>query len=262
MHSPTEKLYLKSFQQVYDLFNARFFDGNLPDCIFSLTRNPKVMGYYHSKKFISLENGVQVAEISINSEYYNNSRESQIELCSTIAHEMVHLWQDNFGKPSRKGFHNTEWGKRMLSIGLQPICLDKKNELVEKLCGQKMNERIIIGGLFDRTVKELLENGFIVSHCETDSYIRRNSRPNTIQNQTSEEQVKLDVKQVDLVINGETVNVPTTELIEPEPPIREPKIKKQTRVKYTCSGCKTNIWGKPSLEITCKPCNKDFEANE
>ena len=39
---------------------------------------------------------------------------------STLVHEMTHLQQQHFGKPSRSGYHNKEWGLLMRAVGLIP----------------------------------------------------------------------------------------------------------------------------------------------
>ena len=41
-------------------------------------------------------------------------------MLSTLVHEMAHLWQHHFGKPSRSNYHNKEWGDKMREIGLVP----------------------------------------------------------------------------------------------------------------------------------------------
>ena len=35
---------------------------------------------------------------------------------------------------------------------------------------------------------------------------------------------------------------------------------KSNRIKYTCSMCETNIWGKPDLNVMCGDCNVAFEV--
>jgi hypothetical protein len=34
---------------------------------------------------------------------------------------------------------------------------------------------------------------------------------------------------------------------------------KSNRVKYSCPGCKTNVWGKPGLKLICEPCEMRLE---
>jgi len=40
----------------------------------------------------------------------------------------------------------------------------------------------------------------------------------------------------------------------------EPATKSRNRTKYQCSNCKTAVWGKPSIEITCTRCGKAFRS--
>lgn len=35
----------------------------------------------------------------------------------------------------------------------------------------------------------------------------------------------------------------------------------RTKTKYTCLGCKANVWGRPGLQIRCENCDQSFEAN-
>jgi hypothetical protein len=38
-----------------------------------------------------------------------------------------------------------------------------------------------------------------------------------------------------------------------------PKKKDPSKVKYTCEGCGTNVWGKIGLRIQCSICEEEFE---
>ena len=35
-----------------------------------------------------------------------------------LVHEMVHLWHHHEGKPSRSGYHNTDWADKMATVGV------------------------------------------------------------------------------------------------------------------------------------------------
>jgi hypothetical protein len=41
-------------------------------------------------------------------------------ILSTLVHEMVHVWQETYGNPSRRGYHNRQWAEKMREVGLQP----------------------------------------------------------------------------------------------------------------------------------------------
>ena len=34
----------------------------------------------------------------------------------------------------------------------------------------------------------------------------------------------------------------------------------KNKIKYTCAGCKANVWGKPELKIVCGECDRPFAA--
>ena len=84
-------------------------------------------------------------------------------MLSTLAHEMVHLWQAHYGKPSRKAYHNREWAAKMRAIGLQP---SDTGEPGGKETGQKMGHYTIAGGAFERATAALMDAGFALSWAD------------------------------------------------------------------------------------------------
>jgi hypothetical protein len=84
-----------------------------------------------------------VHEISLNPDYL--SREPR-DVASTIVHEMVHLWQHAFERPSRRAYHNAQWGRKMESIGLMPSSTGLPGG---KKTGQSVTHYIIEGGAFE-----------------------------------------------------------------------------------------------------------------
>ena len=74
---------------------------------------------------------------------------------AALVHEMVHVWQYYFGKPSRMGYHNREWANKMMSIGL---CPSDTGEPGGKRTGQRMSHYVIEAGLFEQTSRELLRH--------------------------------------------------------------------------------------------------------
>ena len=60
----------------------------------------------------------RTAEIALNPDTFEDR--TDMEILNTLAHEMCHLWQHYFGKPSRGGYHNREWATMMEKIGLMP----------------------------------------------------------------------------------------------------------------------------------------------
>lgn len=64
---------------------------------------------------------------------------------STLVHEMCHLWQQEFGRPSRSGYHNEEWADKMAAVGLMPSRTGKPGG---RRTGQQMTHYVIEGGPF------------------------------------------------------------------------------------------------------------------
>jgi predicted SprT family Zn-dependent metalloprotease len=50
--------------------------------------------------------------------------------------------------------------------------------------------------------------------------------------------------------------------IAAEAGVEQKKQKDPSKLKYTCSGCKTNVWGKRGLSISCVDCGCDFETED
>lgn len=93
-------------------------------------------------------------EIALNPDTFEDRTDA--EILSTLAHEMAHLWQAVFGKPSRNGYHNAEWAARMKAIGLVPYNVNQP----DKETGQKCSHTIKPGGAFEHVAGALLASGF------------------------------------------------------------------------------------------------------
>ena len=72
---------------------------------------------------------------------------------STLAHEMVHLWQHHCGKPGRGRYHNRQWAQRMKAIGLHPSSTGKEGG---QETGDSVGHYIVPGGPFEVAAHELL----------------------------------------------------------------------------------------------------------
>ncbi len=77
-----------------------------------------------------------------------------LETLNTLAHEMAHLWQHHFGKPSRNGYHNQEWARKMIAIGLTPTHTGTPGG---KMTDQRVTHLITLGGAFERAARGLID---------------------------------------------------------------------------------------------------------
>ena len=94
--TPTERTYAE-LKLAYDTFNARLFDGQLPACLITLQREKRTCGYFSSQRF-GTRQGETTDEIALNPEFFAVT--PLIETLQTILHEMIHLWQAHFGRPT------------------------------------------------------------------------------------------------------------------------------------------------------------------
>ena len=170
--TPTLEAY-GELQTAYDHYNRTLFHDALPPCLITLHREShRVLGYFSHKRFVRLSDGrTATDEIAMNPVHF--AGRSVEAVLSTLAHEMVHLWQAHLGQPSRKAYHNKEWAEKMKSIGLQS---SDTGEPGGRETGQKMNHYAIPGGAFERATAKLLQSGFALSWADA-AILERVSKP-------------------------------------------------------------------------------------
>ncbi|MEO5347646.1 MAG: SprT-like domain-containing protein [Magnetococcus sp. YQC-9] len=160
-NKPTVETY-GALQQAYDFFNGKLFATTLPDCLITLQRKDKRMsGYFWGSRFEHSENDRRTDEIALNPQRFKI--DGIEEVLSTLTHEMTHLWQHHYGKPSRNAYHNAEWAAKMKTVGLQPSSTGKPGG---KETGQKMSDYILEGGPFSKASRELISDGFRLAWSE------------------------------------------------------------------------------------------------
>ncbi len=147
---PSQDMY-EDWQNNYDFLNERLFGFELPNCLITLQRRNGTYGYFKAETF-KREDGEQCDEIALNPSHYDPDQ--PIGLLSTLAHEMVHLWQHHYGSPGRGRYHNREWADKMIALGLQPSHTGKPGG---RETGDTMNHLIIRDGTFERSANELLQ---------------------------------------------------------------------------------------------------------
>jgi len=153
MPTPTASSYA-ALSRAYEHFNRRLFDGKLPTCLITLQRHKGAYGYFHAKRFSELETPTKepdLDEVALNPAGFPGR--SAREILSTLVHEMAHLWQQHFGKPSRGGYHNSQWAHKMVEIGLTPT---DTGEPGGKQTGAKITHIIEPGGAFYQAASHFL----------------------------------------------------------------------------------------------------------
>jgi hypothetical protein len=145
----------RAFQHAYNVLNRKLFGDNLPDVLVTLQRKARSRGYFAPERFAGRRDESRVHELALNPDAFEGRTDR--EIVSTLAHEMVHLWQEEFGTPPRRGYHDREWAAKMKEVGLQPSATGEPGG---KEIGQNMTHYIIDGGRFDMVFGELVAKGF------------------------------------------------------------------------------------------------------
>ena len=144
--TPTRQVY-EPLQRAFDYFNGQLFDGRIPRCLLTIQRNgARVYGYYSPHRFVG--RAAQTCdEIAMNPMYF--SARPKTEVLATMVHEMVHAWQQHFGKPGRGRYHNAEWAAKMKSVGLYPSSTGVPGGAET---GDSMSHYIVAGGRYGAAV--------------------------------------------------------------------------------------------------------------
>jgi len=213
---PTEEQY-GDFQAAYDYFNKALFGGKLPQCLITLVRSRRFRGYFLTEGFISADGeGRKTDEIAMNPESFEGRTDKAI--LSTLVHEMCHLQQFHFGKPSPGGYHNKQWGDYMKAVGLYP---SNTGLLMGKETGVQMTHYVLEGEAFCKAADALIAQGWAI-------------RWRTPQDMALS------------AAGGLSGFVP------PSMPLlmgKRATAKRQSKTRYTCPVSGVAAWGKPGLTL-------------
>lgn len=244
--TPTDELYAP-LQQAFTHFNSSLFEEELPSVIFTTQRKKSVMGYFAPDRWAS-KSGKRCHEIAINPSYVGRS--SLIELMQTMVHEMAHCWQHCYGKPGRRGYHNKQWAKKMLDIGLVPSATGKPGG---SQTGERMNDYPAPGGRFIRECEALVvSSDFDLPWV--DRYAIASSPASMPQEGFTEpeEEAMNDLTPEAVALLSSTVS----QLFDEDVFIQaEETMSHGVKSKYTCCECQANVWGRSGLNLSCNDCS-------
>lgn len=154
MHSPNSEYH--NLDRAFSHFNSALFSGVLPGALITLHDHPRARGYFRRKAFAH-----RAATDSFVDEIClcpgTHAGRSDLDILSTLVHEMVHLWQFHFGEPPRRCYHDREWAVKMEEVGLMP---SDTGEPGGRKTGQSMTHYIVVGGPFDVACTDLLATGW------------------------------------------------------------------------------------------------------
>jgi hypothetical protein len=127
----------------------------LATVLVTLQRHAKTKGYFSPERFSGRVDKAAVHELALNPDNFTGRTDEMI--LSTLVHEMAHVWQQTYGEPSRRGYHNRQWAGKMREIGLQP---SSTGEPGGKETGQSVTHYIIPEGRYAKAYAKLAATGF------------------------------------------------------------------------------------------------------
>lgn len=274
--SPTDKTY-KALLYAYEFFNQELFDSTLPGVVFTYHRQNRVMGYASFERWVDAQEKY-FDELAINPEYF--AQYPLIEICQTLVHEMVHIWQTHRGTPGRRGYHNTQWANKMEAVGLMPSSTGKPGG---KTTGEAMMDYVLVQGRFIDACRTLLKRGFSLPLVDRYPVFRREVPILAYEHEGKEIELtkqffpkpaktvqKTEAVQFNNAVSSE-LNIESQVLGDlndisitgPLPAFLTTKPKsKSGRLKYSCKSCQANVWAKPGLNLGCLDCNVKFQEED
>lgn len=139
-----------AYQQLFDYFNHRLFENSLADCMLSFSRRRSSSHTLFTAEQWREEAGPATAEISLNLKQLSEGE--PMEVVATLVRQMVHLWQERYGSPSRNGYFNREWAEKMETTGLIPSATGLPGG---RRTGQGIRHYIETEGRFARAYREM-----------------------------------------------------------------------------------------------------------
>jgi len=142
-------------QMAYDHFNEVLFGGTLVDVFITYQRHAHSRGHFSPDRFSGRTASLGRHELALNPDHFVGR--SDAEIASTLVHEMVHIWQQQHGKPGSRGYHNKEWAAKMKEVGLWP---SNTGGVGGKETGQQMSHYVMTDGRFSIAFGVLAATGW------------------------------------------------------------------------------------------------------
>lgn len=223
-HKSPTLLQAKALQSAFDYFNETLFYNQLSPCMLRL-------GHHHRSRLASAascqwgftHNGDKdIHEISLHKAFF--SYEPKFAL-SILVHEMVHVWQFEYGTPSNWGYHNKEWAFKMKEIGLVP---SNTGRVGGKQIGEKMSHYLENTGRFEQAFNNLPETCLLpfTAFKKEQSLLKEGA-------------------------SGET-------LVNTKKESYNPAKRNRNKIIYVCTECSTKLYSNKEINVRCENCNVLF----
>jgi ribosomal protein L37E len=121
----------------------------------TLQRRANTRGDFSPDRFRARTADDTTHELALNPDTFDGRTDE--EVLSTLVDEMVHVWQECFGKPPRKAYHDKQWAAKMEEVGLMP---STTGEPGGKRTGQRVTHYIVAGGPYASAYARLKQLGY------------------------------------------------------------------------------------------------------
>jgi predicted SprT family Zn-dependent metalloprotease len=220
---------LKAINRAYDYFNATLFHDDLPSCVLTVGEsNRKYGGHMIAWKWIQNEIDKPYHQIMLSLQSFAYEPK---EVYGILVHEMVHLWQFEFGTPSKNRYHNKEWAFQMQTVGLVPSDTGLPDG---RQTGENMSHYIKEAGryevAFDKMPKKCLYPLSIVPKREL-----RKANINVIPRNSEKDKDNMKNRR---------------------------RRTSTSKLQYLCPKCAQKAYGGKQLSLVCGHCNKVMKRQD
>jgi len=224
-------------------FGRCLYADELPPALFTVKRGLRSFGYCVPARWEHQERN-SVAEIVLNPVLFGDR--SWIDLFKTIVEQQCHLWQHEHGHPSRPGYHNAEWSRKLKSLGLIPTANGKVG-------GCETGQRV-------ETYPE--PNGRFLTAC-VGAVTRKDLFPVVLSERSIEVPalaafpVRLGLpRRMERMLFAPVGAWARAHRSEEAELLAASKRK----VTYVCNACNIRVWGGPDLKLRCQSCDRQLRV--
>lgn len=293
----TQECY-QELQRAYDFFNERLFDGELPGALMTMQRTGRSLGHHSSARYVD-RSGAKADEINMNPGYFATRpiEDTLSTLGHEMVHQwrdhggnpprrcyhdkewaakmkQIGLHPSSSGRPGGK-----EVGEKMSHYVLADgLFIQACKELLQTSFGIVWFDRFPMACPKDFGYA----NGVTVSVPSKPGAMTIGPTHEVSSNDhgaqsTDQEEGPEDGGSEAAGADGQVVEVPMLSAAPIDTGLDvamiegavaraggasagTAKANASNRLKYTCPGCKTNVWAKPNINVDCGDCSQRFTA--
>ncbi|WP_155831825.1 hypothetical protein [Hylemonella gracilis] len=239
--NPTRGFYAY-LESAGEVFNQKLFGNTLPAPLFTLRRHGHGLGYFSGRRW-SAGSGKRVNEITLNPELF--AQRPLLTLLLTIVQAQCDMWQHLHGEPSRPGYRNAQWTRKMIDIGIKPVSRDEQSQ---RQTGQGLDLIPQPGGKFLAACAEIAGDSGRPPFSER-----------WLKSEITPERPLADLpKDISKLLSSPVGPAVIDPQLQEQMDLKEAKRK----IKYTCLNCDVNVWGRPNLALICALCGEKLRPKQ